>query len=172
MIWDIGCSRNIFSSLRDKSKVFHVRLHHELKKYSYAVLEEQNFPNLDNLDVESQISEFKWAIHNGLRRTTITSRSDKQESSISQHRWNGYQWSFLTKIDLKKEEYKNLVDHLPTLLSNIENYKKTCIILDETTRELMNIIILVNIFNCYGRLLSLFHTNKKRKNCFLAAGKI
>ena len=124
MSWDIGCSRNIFLSLRDKSKIFHVRLHHELKRYSYTVLEAQNFPNLDNLDVESQISEFKWVIQNGLRRTTLTYRSDKQEISISQHRWNGYQWSFLTKIDLKKGEYKNLVDHLPTLLSYIENYKR------------------------------------------------
>ena len=43
MSWDIGCSRNIFLSLRDKSKVFHVRLHHELKRYSYTVLEAQNF---------------------------------------------------------------------------------------------------------------------------------
>ena len=78
MSWDIGCSRNIFLSLRDKSKIFHVRLHHELKRYSYTNLEAQNFPNWDNLDVESQISEFKWVIHNGLRRTTLTYRSDKQ----------------------------------------------------------------------------------------------
>ena len=103
MSWNIGCSRNIFLNLRDKSKVFHVRLHHELKRYSYTVLEALNFPNLDNLDVESQFSEFKWVIHNGLRTTTLTYRSDKQEISISQLRWNGYQWSFLTKIDLKKE---------------------------------------------------------------------
>ena len=78
MRWDIGCSRNIFLSLRDKSKVFHVRLQHELKRYSYTVLEAQNFPKLDNLDVESQISEFKWVIHNGLSRTTLTYRSYKQ----------------------------------------------------------------------------------------------
>ena len=83
MSWDIGCSRNIFLILRDKSKIFHVRLHHELKRYSYTVLEAQNFPNLDNLDVESQVSEFKWVIDNGLRRTTLTYRSDKQEISIS-----------------------------------------------------------------------------------------
>ena len=102
MSWDIGCSRNIFLSLRDKSKVFHVRFHHELKRYSDTVLEAQNSPNLDNIDVESQIFDFKWVIHNGLRRTPLTYRSDKQEISISQHRWNGNQWSFLTYIDLKK----------------------------------------------------------------------
>ena len=135
MSWDIGCSINIFLSLRDKSKVFHVRLHHELKSYSYTVLEAQNFPHLGNLDVEYQIFDFKWVIHNGLLRTTLTYRSDKQEISTFQHHWNGYQWSFPTKNDLKKEEYKNLVDHLPTLLSYIENYKKTRIILDETTQN-------------------------------------
>ena len=64
-----------------------------------------------------------------------TYRSKKQEICISQHRGNGYQWCFLTKIDLKKEEFKNLLDHLPTLLSYKENYKKTCIILDETTQS-------------------------------------
>ena len=106
-----------FLSLRDKSKVFHARLHYELKRYSYTVLEAQNFPKLENLDIESQISEFKWVIHNGLRRTSLIYRSDRQQVTISQHRWNGYQWSFLTNIELKKEEYENLLEHLPTLLS-------------------------------------------------------
>ena len=103
MSWDIGCSRNIFLSLRVKSKVFHVRLHYEFKRYSYTVLEAQNFPKLENLDIESQISEYKWVIHNGLRRTSLIYRSDKQQVTISQHRWNGYQWSFLTNIELKKK---------------------------------------------------------------------
>ena len=95
MNWDIRCSRNIFLSLRDKSKIFHVRLHQQLKRCSCTVLEAKYFPNLDNLEVEYQFLEIKWVIHNGLRRTTVTYCSDKQETSISQHRWNGYQWSFL-----------------------------------------------------------------------------
>ena len=36
----------------------------------------------------------------------------------------------------------------------------------------MDIVILVNIFNCYGSILSMFPENEKRKNCFLAACKI
>ena len=36
----------------------------------------------------------------------------------------------------------------------------------------MIIVTLVNIFNCYGSILSMFPTNEKRKNCFLAACKI
>ena len=86
MSWDIGCSRNIFLSLRDKSKVFHVRLHYELKRYSYTVLEAQNFPKIENLDIESQISEFKCVIHNGFSRTSLFNRSDKLQVTILQHR--------------------------------------------------------------------------------------
>ena len=37
--------------------------------------------------------------------------------------------------------------------------------------ELKNIVTLINIFNCYGSI-SMFPTNEKRKNCFLAACKI
>ena len=89
MSWDIGCSRNIFLSLRDNSIVFHARLHYELpilfERYSYTVLESQNFPKLENLDIESKISEFKWVFHNGLRRTSIVYCSDKQQVTISQH---------------------------------------------------------------------------------------
>ena len=102
MSWNIGSSRNIFLSLRKKSKVFHVRLHYELKKSSYTVLEALNFAKIDKLDSESNFSELKWVIHNGLRRTTLIYQSDKHEISISQHHWNGVQWSFLTKIELKK----------------------------------------------------------------------
>ena len=36
----------------------------------------------------------------------------------------------------------------------------------------MNIVTLVNIFNRYGSIHSMFSKNEKRKNCFLAACKI
>ena len=90
MSWNIGTSRNIFLSLRNKSEVFHVRLHYELKKSSYTVLEALNSPKIDKLDSESNFSELKWVIHNGLRRTTLKYQS-KHEISTSQHRWNGVQ---------------------------------------------------------------------------------
>ena len=88
MSWNIGSSRNIFLNLRNKSKVFHVRLHYALKKSCYTFLEALNFPKIDKLDSESYFSELKWVIHNGLRRTTLIYQSDKHEVSISQHRWN------------------------------------------------------------------------------------
>ena len=36
----------------------------------------------------------------------------------------------------------------------------------------MNIVTLVNVSNYYGSILSMFPTNKKRKNCFLADCRI
>ena len=36
----------------------------------------------------------------------------------------------------------------------------------------MNTVTLINIFKFYGSILSMFPTNEKRKNCFLAACKI
>ena len=109
MSWNIGSSRNIFLILRNKSKVFHVRLHYELKKSSYTVLEALNVPKIDKLASESNFSELNWVIHNGLRRTALIYQSDKQEINFSQYRWNGVQWSFLTKIELRKEEYKKII---------------------------------------------------------------
>ena len=118
--WSLKKHSEILLSLRDKSKVFCIRLHYELKRYSYTVLEAQKFPKIENLDIEFQFSEFKWIIHNGLRRTSLIYRSDKQHVTISQHRWNGYQWCFLTNTELKKELYENFLENLPTLLFYIE----------------------------------------------------
>ena len=36
----------------------------------------------------------------------------------------------------------------------------------------MDIVTLLNIFNCYSSILPMFPNNEKRKNCFLAACKI
>ena len=102
-----------------------------IKKSSYTVLEALNFPRIDKFDRESNFSELKWVIHHGLRRAILIYQSDRQEISISQHHWNGVQWRFLTKIELKKEEYKKLLELLPDLLSYVEAFKKTSITLDK-----------------------------------------
>ena len=36
----------------------------------------------------------------------------------------------------------------------------------------MDIVTLLNIFNCYSSIFPMFPNNEKRKNCFLAACKI
>ena len=55
--------------------------------------------------------------------------------TISQHCWNEYLWCFFTNIEFKKEEYENLLEHLPTLLSYIEKFKKTCIDFNKDGRK-------------------------------------
>ena len=110
MSWNIGSSRNIFLSLRNKSKVFHVKLHYELKKSSYTVLEALNFPKIDKLDSESIFSELKWVIHNGLRRTTLILRSDKQKipfHNIVGMEFNGVFGKKLNK-SMKTKNYWNI----------------------------------------------------------------
>ena len=39
-------------------------------------------------------------------------------------------------------------------------------------KKLMDIVTLLNIFNCYSSIFPMFPNNEKRKNCFLAACKI
>ena len=123
MSWNIGSYRNNFLSLRNKSKVFHLRLHYELKKSSDTVLEALNYPKNDKF------------IHNGLLRTTLIYQSDAREISISQHRCNRVQWSFLTKTEIKTEEYKKILDPLSELPSYVETFKKTSITLDKSGRK-------------------------------------
>ena len=65
--------------LRDKSNVFRVRLHYEMKSHSYSVPEARTFLNLECLDEESPFIEIMWVIYNLLRRTTIMYRSKKNK---------------------------------------------------------------------------------------------
>ena len=119
-----------------------------------------------NLTVSTIFSELKWFIHNGLQRTSLIYQSHKQEISISQHRWNRVQWSLLTKTELKKREYKKLLEHLPGLLSYVETFKKTSITLDKRRRKLMDIVTLLNIFNCYSSIFANVFKQRKTKNLF------
>ena len=44
-------------------------------------------------------------------------------------------WKPNQKFQLEKEEYDKLVDFIPSILSYVETFKKTCIIIDECTVE-------------------------------------
>ena len=71
MSWNIGSSRNNFLSLRNKSKVFHVSLHYELKKSSYTVVEALSFPKIDKLDCEFNFSELSFHFTTMLERSSM-----------------------------------------------------------------------------------------------------
>ena len=135
MSWNIGFSRNLVFKLQNKSGLFHIVLQEKSQKFSLTVLESQNLPKLENLDTESQISEFEWFLHYGRRKVFLSYRSDIKKIDLIEYCRNGNTWKHNQKFQLKKEEYDKLVDFIPSVLSYVETFKKTCIIIDECTVE-------------------------------------
>ena len=135
MSWNIGFSRNLVLKLQNKLGLFHIVLQEKSQKLSLTVLESQNLPKLQDLDTESQISQFEWTLHNGRRKIFLSYRSDVKKIDIIEYRRKGNTWKNNQNFQLEKKEYDNLVDFIPSVLSYEETFKKTCIIIDECTVE-------------------------------------
>ena len=135
MSWNIGFSRNLVLKLQNKLGLFHIVLQVKSQKLSLTVLESQNLPKLQDLDTESQISQFEWTLHNGRRKKFLSYRSDIKKIDIIEYRRKGNTWKNNQNFQLEKKEYDNLVDLIPSVLSYVETFKKTCIIIDECTVE-------------------------------------
>ena len=135
MSWNIGFSRKFLLKLHNKLGFFHIVLKEKSQKISLTVIESQNLPNLQNLDVDSQISHFEWILHNGRRKIHIGYRSDTKKIELVQYRRNRNQWKNNQSLQLQREEYDKLIDMLPSILGYVETFKKSCIIIDECTVE-------------------------------------
>ena len=135
MSWNIGFSRNLVLKLQNKLGLFHIVLQEKSQKFSLTVLESQNLPKLQDLDTESQISQFEWTLHNGRRKIFLSYRSDIKKIGFIEYRRKGNTWKNNQNFQLEKKEYDNLVDFIPSVLSYVETFKKTCIIIDECTVE-------------------------------------
>ena len=135
MSWNIGFSRNSILKLYNKLGFFHIVLEEKCKKKLLTIIESQNLPNLQNMDVDSQISHFEWTLHNGRRNIHMGYRSDTKKLELKEYRRNGNQWKNNKSLQLQREEYDKLLDILPSSLGYIETYKKYCIIIDECTVE-------------------------------------
>ena len=135
MSWNIGFSRNLVLKLQKKLGLFHIVLQEKSQKLLLTVLEPQNLPKLQDLDTESQISQFEWTLHNGRQQFFLNYRSDIKKIDLIEYRRKGNTWKNNQKFQLEKKEYDNLVDFIPSLLSYVETFKKTCIIIDECTVE-------------------------------------
>ena len=59
MSWSIGFSRYLILKLHNELGLFHIGLEEKSQKISLTIIESQNLPNLQNLDVDSRISHFK-----------------------------------------------------------------------------------------------------------------
>ena len=53
MSWNIGFPRNLILRLHNKLGLFHIVLKEKSQKTSLTIIEPQNLPNLQNLDVDS-----------------------------------------------------------------------------------------------------------------------
>ena len=135
MSWNIGFSRNLVLKLQNKLGLFHIVLQEKSQKLSLTFLESQNLPKLQDLDIESQISQFEWTLHNGRRKIFLSYRSDIKKIDLIEYRRKGNTWKNNQNFQLEKKEYDNLVDFIPSVLSYVETFKKTCIIIDECTVE-------------------------------------
>ena len=70
MRWNIGFSGNLILKVRNKLGLFHIVLEKNSQKSYLKIIESQNLSNLQNLDVDSQISHFEWTLHNGRKKFT------------------------------------------------------------------------------------------------------
>ena len=124
MSWNIGFSRNLVLKLQNKLGLFHIVLQEKSQKFPLTVLESQNLSKLQNLDTESQISQFEWTLHNGRRKFLLSYRSDKKKLDLIEYRRKGNAWKNNQKFQLEKEEYDKLVDFISSVLSYVETFKK------------------------------------------------
>ena len=113
MSWSIGFSRNLLLKLHNKLGLFHIFLEEKSQKISLTIIESQNLPNLQNLDVDSQISHFEWTLHNGRRKLHIGYRSDTKKIDLVEYCRNGNQWKNNQSLQLQREEYDKLLDMIP-----------------------------------------------------------
>ena len=66
----------------------------------------------------------------------LSYRSDIKKIDLTEYRREGRYWKNNQKFQWKKEKYDKLVDFIPSVLSNVETFKKkTCIMIDECTVE-------------------------------------
>ena len=98
-------------------------------------MKSQNLPKLQNFHTESQISQFEWTLHKGRRKVFLIYHSDIKKIDLIEYLRKRNTWKSNQKFQLEKVEYDKLADFIPSVLSYVETFKKTCIIIDECTVE-------------------------------------
>ena len=81
MSWNIGFSKSLVLKHQNKLRLFHIVLQEKSQKFLLTILETQNLPKLQDLDTESQISQFEWTLHKGRSKVFPIYRSDKKNGS-------------------------------------------------------------------------------------------
>ena len=135
MSWIIGNNGNLFHKLKTKLGLYHVELRSKDSpgKIKLTLLETQQLPDNEKIDLKDEISCLNWTIYNGRRKVCINFQTDTDKVNIVVYRYRNSTYLKDTEMDLKLTEYKKLVAKRVYLLSYIDIFYKRCIVLDETT---------------------------------------
>ena len=72
---------------------------------------------------------------NGRQKFFLSYRSDIKKIDLIEYRRKGNIWKNNQNFQLEKKSMMILFDFIPSVLSYVETFKKTCIIIDECTVE-------------------------------------
>ena len=86
----------------------------------------------------------------------------ESQISLLEYRRKGNTWKNNQNFQLEKKEYENLVDFIPSVLSYVVTFKKTCINIDECT-DVQKLNEILKNFDLIKHDIS---SNTKRKNYF------
>ena len=134
MSWNIGDNRNLFLKLKSKLGLYHVELKSKdsPEKNTLTLVETQQLPDIEEVDLKDDISCLKLTIYHGRRNLCINFQTDTDKVNIVVYRCRNNTYLKDTEMDLKLTEYKKLLAKRVYLLSYIDTFYKRCIVLDET----------------------------------------
>ena len=107
MNWNIDFSKNLVLKLQNKLELFHIVLQGKSQKFSQTVLESQSLSKLQDLDTDSQISQFEWTLHNGRRKLFLSYRSDIKKIDLIEYRRKGNTGKTIRKFSWKTKSMIN-----------------------------------------------------------------
>ena len=102
-------------------------------KFTLTLVETQQLPIIEKVDLKDENSCLKWTIYNGRRKVCINFQTDTDKVNIVVYRYRNNTYLNDTELELKLTEYEKLIAKRVYLLSYIDIFYKRCILLDETT---------------------------------------
>ena len=111
MSWNIGDNRNLFFKLKSKLGLYHVELKKKDSpgKFTLALVETQQLPDIEKTDSKDEISCLKWTIYNGRRKVCINFQTDTDKVNIVVYRYRNNTCVKDTEMELKLTENKRFL---------------------------------------------------------------
>ena len=111
MNWNIEENRNIFLKLKSNLGLYHVVLKTPKifpEKNTLTLVEMQQLPEIEKVDLKNEISCLKWTIYNGRRKVCISFKTDMDNLNIVVYCYQNKRYVKDTEMELKLTEYEKL----------------------------------------------------------------